>query len=64
MAHRLKVSETQMDTYRKYESELEHKKILRTGCNNAVSAIDHMTFDDEDTADYILSYCMMQNSAH
>ena len=47
MALRLKASEIQMDAYRKYEAELERKKILRTGYNNAIRAVHHIIFDDE-----------------
>ena len=56
MARRLKASEIQMDAYRKYEAELERKKILRTGYNNAIRADDHMMFGDEDVDDFIASH--------
>ena len=56
MARRLKASEIQMDAYRKYEAELERKKILRTGYNNAIRAVDHMMFDDENVDDFISSH--------
>ena len=45
-----------MDVYRKYEAGLERKKILRTGYNNAIRAVDHMMFDDEDVDDFIESH--------
>ena len=45
-----------MDAYRKYEAELERKKILRTGYNNAIRAVDHMMFDDEHVDEFISSH--------
>ena len=56
MARRLKASEIQMDAYRKYEAELERKKILRTGYNNAIRAVDHMMFDDDHVNEFISSH--------
>ena len=56
MARRLKASEVQMDAYRKYEAELERKKVLRTGYNDAIRAVDHMMFDDDDVGEFISSH--------
>ena len=56
MARRLKASEVQMDVYRKYEAELERKKVLRTGYNNAIRAVDHMMFDDDNVDEFISSH--------
>ena len=55
MTYRLKASEIQMDAYRKYEAELERKKILRTGYNNIIITVDHMMFDNKDVNDFISS---------
>ena len=56
MARCLKASEIQIDPYMKYEAELERKKILRTGYNNIIIAVDHMMFDNEDVDDFISSH--------
>ena len=56
MARRLKASEVQMDVYKKYKTELEHQKILRTGYNNAIRAVDHMMFDDDNVDEFISSH--------
>ena len=56
MARRLKASEVQMDAYTKYEAEFEHKKVLRTGYNNAIRAVDHMMFDDDLVNEFISSH--------
>ena len=45
-----------MDVYRKYEAELERKKVLRTGYNNAIRAVDHMMFDDDNVDEFISSH--------
>ena len=55
MARRLKASEVQMDVYKKYKIELEHQKVLRTGYNNAIRAVDHMMFDDYNVDEFISS---------
>ena len=45
-----------MDAYRKYEAKLERKKVLRTGYNNAIRAVDHMMFDNDNVEKFISSH--------
>ena len=56
MARRLQAKDHQMEKYKEHEAKLERHTALRTGYNNAIRALDHVIFDDENIDNFISSY--------
>ena len=56
MARRLQTRDHQIEQCTKFEIQLEFKKVVRTGCNNTIRALDHVIFNDNNIDDYISSF--------
>ena len=47
MTRRLQAKDHQMEQYKKYEAQLDRHTALCLGYNNAIRALDHVIFDDD-----------------
>ena len=56
MARRLQAKDHQMEKYKEHETKLVRQKDLCTGYNNAIRALDHVIFDDENIDNFISSH--------
>ena len=56
MARRLQTRDHQMEQYKKHVIQLERQKVIHTGCKNAIRALDHVIFDDDNIDNFISSF--------
>ena len=47
MARRNQTRDHQTEELKKLQIQLERQTVIRTGCNNAIRALDHVIFDDD-----------------
>ena len=56
MARRLQAKDHQMEQYKKHAAQLERHTALCTGYNNAIRALDHVIFEDDNIDNFISSF--------
>ena len=56
MARRNQTRDHQTEELKKLQIQLERQTVIRTGCNNAIRALDHVIFDDNTIDNYISSF--------
>ena len=56
MARRLQAKDHHMEQYKKHAAQLKRHTALRIGYNNAIRALDHVIFDDDNIDNFISSF--------
>ena len=56
MARLIQTRDHQIEECKKHEIQLERQKVIRTGCNKAIRALDHVIFEDNNIENYISSF--------
>ena len=56
MARRSQTRDHQIAELKKLQIQLERQEVIRDGCNNAIRALDHVIFNENNIDDYISSF--------